>query len=136
MTDEKRRLPSRVLIIEDDATAAAFFEQVLVEAGYLVCTALTVENGLAAAKVDNPDAVLLDLHLPVTDGLECLRRLRAAPLNLSMPVAVVTGDYFLEHDVSDELLALQATIHFKPVWDDDLLRIVEALVVAREAQLQ
>jgi DNA-binding response OmpR family regulator len=124
------------LIIEDDATAVAFFEQVLVDAGYIVRTALTVDDGLAAARMDAPDAILLDLHLPVTDGLECLRRLRAAPLNLNMAVAIVTGDYFLDDEMARELQSLRASIHFKPVWDDDILRIVEALVIPREAQLQ
>ena len=128
MTEGTRRPATRVLIIEDDATTLEFFEQMLVEEGYIVHAVLTCAAGLADAAVHPPDAVLLDLHLPVTDGLDCLRLLRGAPLRLAMPVAILTGDFFLDEDVSRELELLGARIHFKPVWDTDLLQIVEAMV--------
>lgn len=136
MTDVRQRPPTRVLIIDDDATALELFEQMLVEEGYVVRAVQTVEAGLAEAARHTPDAVLLDLHLPLTDGLECLRRLRAAPLHLMMPVAILTGDYFLEDEVARELQALGARIHFKPVWDTDLRQIVEALVSQQAGQLR
>jgi DNA-binding response OmpR family regulator len=131
MSDVVTRPPARVLIIDDDATTLQFFEQMLVEKGHTVRAVLTVEAGLAEASLHTPDAILLDLHLPLVDGLECLRRLRAAPLNLAMPVAILTGDYFIEDAVADELQALGARIHFKPVWEDDLHRIVGQLATPR-----
>jgi CheY-like chemotaxis protein len=131
MSDVVTRPPARVLIIDDDATTLQFFEQMLVEKGHTVRAVLTVEAGLAEASLHTPDAILLDLHLPLVDGLECLRRLRAAPLNLAMPVAILTGDYFMEDAVADELQALGARIHFKPVWEDDLHRIVGQLATPR-----
>jgi CheY-like chemotaxis protein len=131
MSDVVTRPPARVLIIDDDATTLQFFEQMLVEKGHTVRAVLTVEAGLAEASIHTPDAILLDLHLPLVDGLECLRRLRAAPLNLAMPVAILTGDYFIEDAVADELQALGARIHFKPVWEDDLHRIVGQLATPR-----
>jgi DNA-binding response OmpR family regulator len=134
MTDVRPRLATRVLIIEDDAAILESFEQMLVEEGYIVRAVPTGEAGLAEAAINPPDAVLLDLHLPLSDGLECLRRLRAAPLRLTMPVAILTGDYFLDDEVARALQALGARIHFKPVWDTDLLQIVEALVSQREEQ--
>jgi DNA-binding response OmpR family regulator len=131
VADLQSATPTRVLIIEDDATALEFFEQMLVDQGYTVRAMQTVEAGLAEATRHAPDAVLLDLHLPLTDGLECLRRLRAAPLNLATPVAILTGDYFMDDEVANELQTLGARIHFKPVWEEDLRRIVKELVVAR-----
>ena len=122
------RTPARVLIIEDDTTTLQFFEQMLVEQGYIVRAVSTVEAGITEAEAHRPDAVLLDLHLPLTDGLECLRRLRAAPQRQRMPVAILTGDYFMDDDVARELQQLGAKIHFKPVWEDDLHRIVQGLV--------
>lgn len=135
MSDERQRSRTRVLIIDDDATTLELFEQMLVEEGYIVRAVLTCEAGLADAAIHAPDAVILDLHLPLTDGLECLRRLRAAPLHLLMPVAILTGDYFLDEEVARELQALGARIHFKPVWDADLRQIVEALLSQRAGQL-
>lgn len=134
MPDTRQPLAFRVLIIDDDATALEFFEQMLVEQGYVVCAVQSVEAGLAEAARHTPDAVLLDLHLPVMDGLECLRRLRAAPLGLMTPVAILTGDYFLEDEIAGELNALGARIYFKPIWDTDLPHIMEALVSQRASQ--
>jgi CheY-like chemotaxis protein len=134
LTDRRQPLPARVLIIDDDATALELFELMLVERGYIVRAVLTVEAGLAEAAIHAPDAILLDLHLPLLDGLECLRRLRAAPLHLTTPVAILTGDYFLSDEVASELQTLGARIHFKPVWDADLRQIVEALVSQGEGQ--
>jgi len=134
MTDARQPQAARVLIIDDDATALGLFEQMLVERGYVVRAVSTVAAGLADAAIHEPDAVLLDLHLPLTDGLQGLRRLRAAPLHLSTPVAILTGDYFLDDVVALELQSLGARIHFKPVWDADLHQIVEALVSQRAEQ--
>jgi DNA-binding response OmpR family regulator len=125
---EVRTSPARVLIIEDDTTTLQFFEQMLVDQGYIVRAVSTVEDGLTEADALRPDAVLLDLHLPITDGLECLRRLRAIPQRQRVPVAILTGDYFMDDDVARELQELGAKVHFKPVWEDDLHRIVEGLV--------
>lgn len=136
MTDARQQPPTRVLIIDDDATTLECFEQMLIEQGYDVRGAQSVEEGLAAAANHAPDAVFLDFHLPVMDGLQALRRLRGAPLHLATPVAILTGDYFLDEEVARELRTLGARIHFKPVWDTDLRQIVEALVSHRTGQLQ
>jgi CheY-like chemotaxis protein len=118
----------RVLIIDDDASALECFEQMLIDDGHDVRAVRTVEAGLAEAAIGAPDVILLDFHMPVMDGLECLRHLRREPLNLDVPVALLTGDYFLDDDVIQELQALGARIYFKPVWDTDLHQILEALV--------
>jgi DNA-binding response OmpR family regulator len=99
-----------------------------VAAGYIVSSASSCEAGLAEAAIRPPDAVLLDLHMPLADGLECLRRMRGAPLHLMMPVAILTGDYFLDDDIARQLQELGARIHFKPVWDGDLDQIVAGLM--------
>lgn len=117
----------RVLIIDDDAGALECFQQMLIDDGHDVCAVQTVEAGLAAAAVQAPDVILLDFHMPVMDGLECLRHLRREPLELTVPVALLTGDYFLDDDVIRELQALGARIYFKPVWDTDLHQILESL---------
>ncbi len=54
--------------------------------------------------------------------------LAAAP---HLPVAILTGDYFLDEDVARELNELGARVFFKPVWEDNLLRIVGQLLSVR-----
>ena len=136
MTDGRQTRPTHVLIIDDDATTLECFELMLVEQGYVVRGVQTVEEGLAEAAIHPPDVVFLDFHLPVMDGLEGLRRFRGAPLHLRTPVAILTGDYFIDEDVAREIQALGARIHFKPVWETDLRQIVEALVSQGAGQLQ
>ncbi len=67
----------RLLLIEDNATLRNAVGQYLREAGYLVDTAATGDEGLWAAEGGEHDLVLLDLMLPEIDGMEILRRLRA-----------------------------------------------------------
>jgi len=67
----------RLLLIEDNAPLRNAVCQYLREAGYLVDTAATGDEGLWAAEGNGYDLVLLDLMLPNIDGMEILRKLRA-----------------------------------------------------------
>lgn len=117
-----------ILIVEDDAGAVEIFEQILKANGYGVCVAQDAESGLLAVECVKPSAILLDLRLPIADGLEFLRQLRAGASHTRIPIAVVTGDYFVEESVAEELQTLGAQIHFKPLWEDDLLRLIHDLL--------
>ena len=99
--------------------------------GYAVRTAVSGEAGLHEAEVSIPDAILLDLRMPVVDGLAFLRQLRAREHHQETPVAIVTGDYFFDDTVSNALRELGAKVYFKPVWLDDLIRITQVLVNVR-----
>lgn len=123
--------PATILIVEDDPGAVEVFEQILKMNGYEVCVAPDAESGLLEIQRVNPSAVLLDLHLPIADGVEFLRQLRADVRNARMPIAVITGDYFVEDDVGRELHTLGARVHFKPLWEDDLLKLVHDLLDSR-----
>ena len=117
-----------ILIVEDDPGAVEAFEHMLKAEGYGVRVTLDVQSALAEIERAVPVAVLLDLHLPITDGLEFLRRLRASDRHAQIPVAVVTGDYLVDERVARELQVLGAQIHFKPLWGEDLIRIVRDLL--------
>lgn len=125
---EPLRTQEQLLIIDDDWTTRETFQHMLTAEGYQVRTAATVESGLVDAAAETPRAILLDLHMPIVNGIECLRLLRAAPQWSALPVAILTGDYFLDEDIARELRALGARIHFKPLWEEDLLRIVRELL--------
>jgi Response regulator containing CheY-like receiver, AAA-type ATPase, and DNA-binding domains len=96
--------------------------------GYQVRTAVNAETGLQEAEDCHPDAIILDLRMPLVDGLGFLRRLRAHDEQREVPVAIVTGDYFLDDAVSTELRELGAELRFKPLWLEDLVGLARNLL--------
>jgi DNA-binding response OmpR family regulator len=117
-----------ILIVEDDPGAVEAFEYMLKGEGYGVLTAHDAPSAFLEIEREVPAAVVLDLHLPLTDGLEILRRLRTTARHAHIPVAVVTGDYLVDERVTRELEMLGAHLYFKPLWDEDLIRIVRGLL--------
>jgi len=117
-----------ILIVDDDADVIHTFSRMLRLEGYKVVTAHDAEAGLREMTTIWPDVVLLDLRMPLMDGLTFLRRLRARERGRCTPVAVITGDYFVEEGLLCELRALHAVVCFKPMWLDDVLKIIEDLL--------
>jgi DNA-binding response OmpR family regulator len=117
-----------VLIVDDDAGVTQTFCRMLQLEGYNVLITLDAETGLHELATHHPDAVLLDLHMPSTDGLGFLRRLRALECDRHTPVAIITGDYSLDETLLSELRELDAQICFKPLWLADLVAILEGLL--------
>jgi CheY-like chemotaxis protein len=120
--------PLTILIIDNDPGVIAIFSRMLRLGGYDVETALTAQAGLLAFGESQPDAVLLDLRMPLVDGVAFLRRLRESEKERRTPVAVISGDYFLEEALVAELKALGARVFFKPVWLTDLIDITRELL--------
>lgn len=119
---------AKILIVDDDEGVTHTFARMLRLEGYQVRTAINAETGLREAEDSHPDAIILDLRMPLLDGLGFLRRLRAHDDQRSVPVAIVTGDYFLDDSVSTELRALGAELRFKPLWLEDLVGLARNLL--------
>jgi DNA-binding response OmpR family regulator len=117
-----------VLVIDNDPGVISIFSRMLRLAGYDVVTALTAEAGLLAFGESKPDAVLVDLRMPLMNGIAFLRRLRASETERRTPVAVISGDYSLEETMVAELEELGARVFFKPVWLADLVDITRELL--------
>jgi DNA-binding response OmpR family regulator len=117
-------------VIDDDETVAETFSRMLRLEGFEVAAAVEAGRGLALAEEVRPDAIILDLRMPLMNGLQLLRAIRARPHLVDVPVAVVTGDYFLGESTALELQALGASVRFKPLWLEDLVALAKALVAA------
>jgi DNA-binding response OmpR family regulator len=122
------RTTSKILIVDDDEGVTQTFARMLRLEGYQVRTAVSAEKGLIEAAESHPDAIILDLRMPLVDGLGFLRRLRAHDDQRDTPVAIVTGDYFLDDSVSTELRELGAELRFKPLWLEDLVGLARNLL--------
>jgi DNA-binding response OmpR family regulator len=119
-----------ILIVDDDRSVAETFARMLTLEGFRVATALDAQEGLAMAEAVRPDAIILDLRMPLINGLEFLRVLRSRPQLVEVPVAIVTGDYFLAEATADELKTLGASVKYKPMWLEDLVALARSLVAA------
>lgn len=122
---------AKILIVDDDEGVTQTFARMLRLEGYQVRTAVSAETGLQEAHASQPDAIILDLRMPLVDGLGFLRRLRERDEARSTPVAIVTGDYFLDDSVSAELRQLGAELRFKPLWLEDLVGLARNLLQSR-----
>ena len=124
-------VPPTILIVDDDEGVTQTFARMLRLEGYEVRTALSAETGLREAEKSQPDAIILDLRMPLVDGLGFLRQLRSFTGQRTTPVAIVTGDYFLDDTVSAELRELGAELRFKPLWLEDLVGLARNLLQSR-----
>ncbi len=117
-----------ILIVDDDRSVADTFARLLKLEGFGVATALSAEDGLQIACSARPDAIILDMRMPITNGLQFLRCVRDQPQLADIPVGIVTGDYFLSDPVQQELRKLGASIRFKPLWMEDLIALAKTLI--------
>jgi DNA-binding response OmpR family regulator len=119
---------ARILLVEDDESVLDTFARMLRLEGYDVRTSATPERGLQEAERSRPDAIILDFRMPLLDGLGFLRQLRLLQDQRETPVAIVTGDYFLDDHVTRELHELGAEVLFKPMWLEQLVDLARKLV--------
>jgi two-component system phosphate regulon response regulator PhoB len=82
---------SKILIVEDDRSLSGILEYNLTNAGFEVFAAYDGQDALNQARLKMPNAVLLDVMLPVFDGMEVCRRLRAAPETRELPILMLTA---------------------------------------------
>lgn len=122
----------RFLIIDDDVAVARTIARMLGLDGHQVTSVHSAEAGLELAVREPPDAILVDLRLPGVSGVEFLRRVRRDARLRELPVAIVTGDRFLEDALLAEIHALGATICYKPLWLDDVLALAKTLTEGEE----
>ena len=87
----------RILVIEDQEDNRRILRDMLTNAGYAVIEAENGEEALRAASAQHPDLILMDIQLPVIDGYESTRRLKANPRVRAIPVIVITS-YALSGD--------------------------------------
>jgi two-component system cell cycle response regulator DivK len=90
-------MSKRILVVEDHEDNRRILRDLLASAGYETLEAETGEEGVAAAEAERPDLILMDIQLPVLDGYEATRRIKANPDLRGIPVIVVTS-YALSGD--------------------------------------
>lgn len=115
----KRMKRHRILVVDDDEAIRQLYRSALMLAGFVVDTAADGVGALRRIDEKRPDLVVLDLHLPMMDGLAVLSEVRANSNTSSLPVIVVTGADF-QHAVTDA----SALLH-KPCEPEELIAVIE-----------
>lgn len=87
----------KILVVEDQEDNRQILRDLLASAGYVMVEAGDGAAGVKAAAAEKPDLILMDIQLPVMDGYEATRRIKADPALKSIPVIVVTS-YALSGD--------------------------------------
>jgi two-component system cell cycle response regulator DivK len=120
----------RILLVEDNEMNIDMLKRRLERKGYEVTVATNGVEALERARAATPDLVLMDLEMPVMDGYEATRQLKADPALAGTPVIALTAHAMQEH--RDKALAAGADEHItKPIDFKQLTDKVEALLKAR-----
>jgi DNA-binding response OmpR family regulator len=82
---------TKIVIVEDDPTLAETLAENLAEEEYEVVTAADGERGLALIRANLPDLIVLDIMLPVLDGLSVCRIIRKDPTTSHIPIIMLTA---------------------------------------------
>ena len=122
--------PRTVLLVEDTEDNRFMMRRLLEMAGYRVVEAMNGEEAVKLAKSESPQLILMDLSLPVIDGLAATRLIRKLPDFESTPIIAVSA-----HDTSDfQLEAIDAGCNSyvtKPIDFNELEELISQLLQNR-----
>jgi CheY-like chemotaxis protein len=119
----------KILIVEDNELNRDMLSRRLARKGYEVLLAEDGAKGVAAAAAERPDLVLMDMSLPVLDGWEATRRLKADPATRAIPVIALTA-HAMSSDREKALEAGCDDYDTKPIELPRLLEKIERLLRA------
>ena len=117
----------KILLVEDNEMNRDMLSRRLEKRGYDVAIALDGAQGVSMAKTEAPDLILMDMSLPVMDGWEATRQLKANPETRSIPVIALTA-HAMAGDRDRALEAGCDEYDTKPIQLPSLLEKIQALL--------
>ena len=123
---------AKILLVEDNEMNRDMLSRRLERRGYQVAIAVDGEQGVAMAQSEAPDLILMDMSLPVLNGWEAARQLKAASETRAIPIIALTAHAML----GDREKAIEAgcdDFDTKPVELPRLLGKIEALLARKTA---
>jgi CheY-like chemotaxis protein len=123
---------TKILLVEDNEMNRDMLSRRLERRGYQVVLAVDGQAGVDLAASEAPDLVLMDMSLPVLDGWEATRRIKAAPGTRHIPVIALTA-HAMSSDRDRALEAGCDEYDTKPIELPRLLGKMEALLAASAA---
>lgn len=121
--NERRNL--KVLIVDDQFGIRVLLKELLQEEGYDTYEAANGEQALAVFAEETPDLVLLDMKIPVVNGMDVLKRIKKKTSTTKVVIMTAYG----EPDLIEEAMASGAVAHFpKPFDVNDVLQSVREIL--------
>ena len=120
----------KILLVEDNEMNRDMLSRRLQKKGYEVVTAVDGVDGVAMAVSEAPALILMDMSLPVVDGWEATRQLKAAPATRRIPIIALTA-HAMSGDREKAIEAGCDDFDTKPVELSRLLEKIEALVAGK-----
>ncbi|HEX7484033.1 MAG TPA: response regulator [Candidatus Saccharimonadales bacterium] len=109
-----KKTPKSILVVEDDTALSEAYKLVLDHAGYTTRIAASGQDALQAIEEDEPDIILLDIRMPVMDGIAFLKEYQ--PKTRPNPASVIVfSNYDMEQEV-DEVYELGAERYVLKAW--------------------
>ena len=121
---------AKILLVEDNEMNRDMLSRRLIRRGYEVVLAVDGEEGVARAESELPALILMDMSLPVLDGWEAARKLRATPATRAIPIIALTA-HAMAGDRERALAAGCDDFDTKPIELDRLLAKIEKLLAAK-----
>ena len=122
----------KILIVEDNEENRDALSRRLQRRGFQVVMAFDGRLGVAAAKVELPDLILMDMNMPEVDGWEATKQVKADPITAHIPVIALTA-HAMAGDRDRAIQAGCVDYHTKPVELPKLLTQIEAILSQRPA---
>lgn len=117
----------KILLVEDNEMNRDMLSRRLARNGFEVAIAVDGKQGVTMAASEKPDLILMDMSLPVIDGWEATRLVKADPATKSIPVIALTA-HAMEEDREKSLAAGCDDFDTKPVELPRLLAKIQALL--------
>ena len=118
---------AKILLVEDNEMNRDMLSRRLQRRGYEVVMAVDGKDGVTKAQAEAPALILMDMSLPVLDGWEASRQLKAAPATAGIPIIALTA-HAMSGDREKALAAGCDDFDTKPIELDRLLAKIEALL--------
>jgi two-component system cell cycle response regulator DivK len=116
-----------ILYIEDNEVNRRLVQDLLRLTSYKLLEAVDGESGMAMARQERPDLILMDVQLPKISGIEATRTLRAEPATANTPIIAITS-FALAGDEQKALEAGATAYMAKPYSPLDLLQLIRRLL--------
>ena len=122
---------AKVLLVEDNEMNRDMLSRRLIRKGYEVVVGDDGEKGVEMASSESPDIILMDMSLPVIDGWEATRRLKASPATRDIPVIALTA-HAMAGDAEKAFAAGCDDYDTKPVQLKRLLSKIESALAGAD----